>query len=46
MEWLNSGYVIDMPLPKEGSWPRITVPDKKNKQFTMEILSLLLGLSL
>jgi hypothetical protein len=26
-EWLKAGYLIDMPLSKEGSWIRLAVPD-------------------
>ena len=35
-EWLHCGYVIDLPLSKEGSWLRVAIPDPKNKQFLME----------
>ena len=43
IEWLNCGYVIDMPLTKEGSWLRIAVPDKETKQFRMEIVFIPFG---
>ena len=35
-EWLHCGYVIDLPLSKEGLWLRVAVPDPQNKVFVMD----------
>jgi hypothetical protein len=35
-EWLNGGYVIDLPLSAEGSWLRVAIPDATKKKFTIE----------
>jgi hypothetical protein len=32
-EWLEAGYVIDLPLSKEGCWIRVAVPDPGTKTF-------------
>ena len=31
-EWLEAGYVVDMPLSEEGSWLRIGVFDKEKNE--------------
>jgi hypothetical protein len=35
-DWLAGGYVIDMPLSREGAWLRIAVPDSKKKTFRIK----------
>jgi hypothetical protein len=32
-EWLQLGYVVDMPLSQEGSWLRVAIPDPTTKTF-------------
>jgi hypothetical protein len=34
-EWLQLGYVVDMPLSQEGSWLRVAVPNPEKKMFIM-----------
>jgi hypothetical protein len=42
-DWLNCGYVVDMPLSREGSWLRIAVPEPGFKNFRMELVHIPFG---
>jgi hypothetical protein len=35
-EWLKCGYVIDLPLSREGSWLRVAIPNAKTESFDMD----------
>ena len=35
LQWMSAGYVIDMPLSKEGGYLRVAVPNPEKKRFEM-----------
>jgi hypothetical protein len=37
-EYMECGYVIEMPLSREGAYTRIAIPDSKDKVFNMEMI--------
>jgi hypothetical protein len=38
LDWMTAGYVVDMPLSKEGAWLRIAVPDPQHRRFVMDYI--------
>ena len=42
-EWLSAGYVIDLPLSREGSWLRVAIPDPANKVFLLDYVHIPFG---
>ena len=43
LQWLQAGYVVDMPLSREGAFLRIAVPDPVKKVFVMDWLFIPFG---
>ncbi len=37
-DWLRCGYVVDMPLSREGSWLRVAVPEREKKNFRLDLV--------
>jgi hypothetical protein len=42
-DWLKTGYVIDLPLSREGSWVRIAVPIPGTKAFKLILVFIPFG---
>ncbi len=43
LQWLQAGYVVDMPLSREGDFLRIAVPDPVKEVFVMDWLFIPVG---
>ncbi len=43
LQWMSAGYVIDMPLSKEGGYLRVAVPNPAKKHFELNWLHIPFG---
>jgi hypothetical protein len=37
-DWLRCGYVVDMPLSREGSWLRVAIPEPEKENFRLDLV--------